>query len=214
MHGMKKTLFALMLLAATPVFAQTAQTDDSTLRALLVAGERLAPQAKAVLEQQQAQIDPKCKLTKLEPDTVSVMTEVTFNLDGIPQRGEWTTSYYATACNKKVRRTVGFKGAEKGVEVFAGAPGETMADAQLGQDVWRSFQISAARAQPECKRMKLVNTQIAEKPAGPIGNWREAWIADVCGKQMGQIVSFYPTKKGTLFRMTLPEKPMPQTGAK
>jgi hypothetical protein len=210
MARMKTLLVASLLLAAAPAFAQSS-ADESTLRALINAGKRLAPQAQAVLEQQQSQIDSKCKLTKLEPDTVSVMTDVTFNLDGIPERGEWTTSYLAQACNKPVRRTVGFKGTAKGVEVFAGAPGETKADAQLGQDVWRGFKIAATRAQPACKKMTLLSTQIAEEPAGPMGNWREAWIADVCGRQMGQIVSFYPTKRGTMFRLSLPEKTQTST---
>lgn len=205
MGPMKTTTLALLLAAlAGPAFAQIAASDESTLRALVVAGKRLVPQVEGVLAQQQAQIDSKCKLTKLEPDTVSVLNDVAFNLDGIPQRGEWTTSYTAQACNKRVRRTVGFKGTEKGVQVIAGPPGDTKADAQLGADVWRAFKIAAARAHPDCKNMTLINTQIASEPVGAMGNWDEAWIADVCGRQMGQVVRFYPTKKGTMFRLALP----------
>lgn len=207
---MKTHLFALAVLAVAsasqPVYAQTAASDESTLRALVVVGKRLLPQVEAVLEQQQQQIDSKCKLTDLTPDTVSVMTNVTFNLDGIPERGEWTTSYNALACKRPVRRTAGFKGGPKGPEVFAAAPGETKADAQLGRDVWSKFQVAALKAQPECKHMMLENTQIVSAPAGPMGSWDEAWIANVCGKQMGQIVRFYQTNRGVIFRMTMPNE--------
>jgi hypothetical protein len=42
------------------------------------------------------------------------------------------------------------------------------------------------------------------------GIWREAWIGRVCGNQMGQMVSFYPSKAGVMFSMVLPNAPTPE----
>ena len=199
-------MFALLaLLAAGTVHASAANDEKAILHALANASAKLAPKVAPVLSQQQRRISPKCPLGELKPDLVTVLNDVAFNLDGMPERGDWMVHYTSISCGKRVTRSAAFHGGPKGVAIEAAAPGATLADSQLGADVWLAFQKSAVRAKPGCTDMTLVDTDIAEAPSSSAPYWREAWVARVCGAQMGQIVSFYPSPKGTMFRMALPE---------
>lgn len=201
-----KTTIALLLLAAS-AHAQSADARDekSILRALANASSTLKDKVAVVLGQQQAAIDKRCPLGDLKPDLITVLNDPAFNLNGIPERGDWMVHYATKACKTETTRTAVFHGGPKGVAIEAAAPGATLADASLGKDVWTAFQRAAKRAKPDCDDMTLIDTAIAEAPVSSATYWREAWIGRVCGAQMGQIVSFYPSAKGTMFRMALPE---------
>lgn len=200
-----------LVLAALPAFAEN---DTRVMAALANASEQLAPKVTAVLAQQQRSIAPRCPLGPLAADEVVVLEMPAFNLDGMPERGDWLVRYRAPACKENVVRTAVFHAAATGVEVATSAPGTTRADGKLAEDVWASFQKAAVRAKPGCTAMVLRDTRVVEEPSGPTAIWREAWMAHVCGTDMGQVVSFYPTPKGALFRMSLPSEPLPEAETK
>lgn len=205
----RRVLCAVLL--SLPVHAEDAD-QQRIMAALANATQSLAPKVQAVLAQQQRAINSACPLRALTPDEVVVTEVPAFNLDGLPERGDWVMRYIAKACKETVIRTAAFHATPKGIEVAASAPGATRVDARLAADVWESFQKAAIRAKPRCKDMTLRDTQLVEAPAGSAAIWREAWMARVCGTDMGQIISFYPTPRGTLFRMSLPGQTLPENG--
>lgn len=208
MRNMMRTLPLLALLAVPAAYA--AEDDQRLMAALANASEQLMPQVATVLAHQQRQISAKCPLGKLVADEVNVMELPAFNLDGMPERGDWHIRYTTTACKEKVARSASFHATAKGVQVEAGAPGDSRTDGRLAKDVWASFQKAAVRAKPGCTAMVLRDTKLVETPKDGSSIWREAWIGRVCGQEMGQIVSFYPTPRGTMFRMSLPSEELPE----
>lgn len=203
---MKKTLLALLCLVS---LAHAADDTDRMTKLLTNITTAYAGQVATILAQQQKQIDAKCPLGKLEDDNLSVLVDPEFNLDGVPEHGSWAVTYNAKACGKAVRRMMHFEGTKQGINLEAGPPGATLADPVLAKDVWSSFMKAAIREKPDCnpRNMLLRDTQMVEAPSTAAPFWREAWIARVCGNEMGQIVTFYPSKAGTVFRMSLPGTP-------
>ncbi|MFZ2587569.1 MAG: hypothetical protein WAZ18_05590, partial [Alphaproteobacteria bacterium] len=194
---MKRITCALICLASM-AYAEGPETARQTK---LLTNVSLAQASKVavILAQQHKHIAPKCPLGKLEADNLSVLVDPEFNLDGVPEHGHWAVTYLTTACKTPVRRMMHFEGTKQGLVLEAGPPGATMADPMLAKDVWSSFQKSAVRQEPTCnpRNMVLKDTAMVEAPGSAAPYWREAWIARVCGKEMGQMVTFYPTKAGT-----------------
>lgn len=204
---MKRTLLALMLLV--PVVHAADDVEVARLTHLLTnVTEAHGAQVKAILEQQQRQINSKCTLSGLEADNLSILADPEFDVNAQPTHGVWAVTYKAKVCKAEVRRMVGFEADTKGLTIEAGPPGTTMADPVLAKDVWSSFQKAAVRQNGSCnpREMVLKDTQMVQAPSTATTSWREAWVAKVCGKEMGQIVHFYPTRAGTVFRMSLPEE--------
>ncbi|MFZ2619440.1 MAG: hypothetical protein WAX89_01030 [Alphaproteobacteria bacterium] len=206
---MKTTILALSLLVSV---SHAADDTERMTKLLTNTTTAYAGQAATILAQQQKQVDAKCPLGKLEADNLSVLVTPEFNLDGVPEHGSWAVTYKAKACGKAVRRMMHFEGTKQGVNLEAGPPGATLADPVLAKDVWSSFMKAAIREKPDCnpREMLLRDTQMVEAPSTAAPFWREAWIGRVCGNEMGQIVTFYPSKAGTVFRMSLPGGPTPE----
>ncbi len=208
---MKQTLILFLMLAAFGVGAES--VDDKRILAVIInTSGSLADKVVPVLAQQQERIDKRCTLGSLTPEDVHVISVPTFGLDGIPTNGEWVVRYSTTACKAKILRTARFKssttnnGTRTDVLVEAGAPGETMADPLLERDVWTMFQKTIVRGKGGCNDMTLKNTTVTEAPRTSSANWKELWVAKACGGEVGQTIAFYPSPKGMLFRMVMPDE--------
>lgn len=201
--------------------------DEQRAVDLLTAASRTqAPQVNDLLNYQQKEIGPMCApLTSIKPLNLTVISSPEFDLNGMPRRGTWQVQYEVRACGALFTRSIIFSAAEADAQPAGAAsakegvgkislqsmePGQTLADPELRKDVVKSLLLSAERAAPSCKVFIVKDSKVLEQPSHKKDKWREMWHVAVCPQDKEpkqdfvQVVSFYPSPMGTLFRMSLP----------
>ena len=74
----------------------------------------------------------------------------------------------------------------------ASVPGETLAPASVRRDVSAKILARAAQAKPECRRVRIVDTEVLEVHAdGKVA--AERWSVERCDERVNYRVSFPPT---------------------
>lgn len=204
--GLGNVAFAADFKAVTIKENRRGSEDARVLGLLANTSEDMRGQVGTVIVDQQRRLGACETLNRLDADEIWVMDEVDFFDSGRPARGRWQVRYTVDLCGETVQRNVEFTATQSGVGVQALVPGTSLADPKLAADVWRSFQFSIMKAEPSCRVPLLKRTALVEAPKGPHDIWRELWVAKVCDREMAQMVSFYPSKAGTLFRMALPKQ--------
>jgi hypothetical protein len=80
----------------------------------------------------------------------------------------------------------------------ASVPGETLTGSRLKREVRERLVADSARAAPQCRQQKVLNTEIVEvHPDGKAAV--ERWTLDECGARSEYRVYFPPTGRGTGF---------------
>ena len=75
-------------------------------------------------------------------------------------------------------------------------PGETLAPMSVRRDVSARVLDQASREKPDCKRVKIVDSEVLEVyPDGKVA--AERWSVERCDERIGFRVG-YPTKGGTV----------------
>jgi hypothetical protein len=78
----------------------------------------------------------------------------------------------------------------------ASVPGETLASASVRRDVSAKVLDQAAQGKPDCKRAKIVDTEVLEvHPDGKVA--AERWTVERCDQRIGFRVG-YPAKTGAV----------------
>ncbi len=223
-----KTLLALAasILLSIPATHALTRDEQRAVDLLTAASRTQAVQVNEILNFQQKEIGPACApLSSIKPVNLTVITTPEFDLDGMPRQGTWQVQYEVRACGALIVRSVLFKAEEVGARPAGVAsakegvgkiglqsmePGQTLADPELRKDVVKSLLVSAERAAPTCKAFVVKDSKVLERPTHAKDKWRELWHVAVCPQDKQpkqdflQVVSFYPSPMGTLFRMSLP----------
>ena len=76
------------------------------------------------------------------------------------------------------------------------APGRTLANAVLQEDVLNLLLVKDGSMNAGCKTYKLIDTEVTELPPGPGQKWKERWTLDRCGVPVRYDVVFGPQPKG------------------
>jgi hypothetical protein len=220
---MKNIMFALLLLAFNS-YALT--TDEQRIVDILTrtTADNMGL-IKNALNHQQQQLQPLCApLKSIKPQQLSVLTEPTFDLMGKPKSGSWQVKYNVQACGAWYVRSVLFNATEdtanqqtvNGRHEAMGKialqtlePGETLTDPALRKDVITQLRTAAARAVPACTAALVKDSRVLEAPKHAKAKWRELWQLTLCPGTAGasefmQVLSFYPSPMGTMFRMSIP----------
>jgi len=195
-----KICVAMGLLVSGAVWADA---EVQTLEKV-TAGER--DKVQAIFSQQQRNFGETCETVKLlKAKALSVAEPVVMGADGRPVSGRWRVRYDVDACGVAGLRMVEMHAMGQGIAIEALAPGETLADAKLQADVQHSFTMAGNVAMPQCREEPVVrDTKVRIFPTTAKDRWQELWIGGMCGRDLGQVVEFLPTKGGTTFKMTLP----------
>jgi hypothetical protein len=202
-----KTLLLFLSLVAAQAWAAGVATDPRTIEILSKEVTRLKPVVATILAQQQRASGGCNTLSALQAKEMWVLNAPLFDLNGKPTAGRWQVRYVATLCGQARERNVLFTAQSGGATaVDSLQPGTTLTNAQLSADVWKSFQAAAAKMVPNCRDMRIQETSVTQAPATRNGLWRELWTARACTQDVAQIITFYPTKQGTVFRMVVPSK--------
>lgn len=189
--------------------AGTARTDGGRILARVAdASEELRPQVATIIIDEQRRLGGCTDLKRLDAEEVWVLDDVTFFDSGKPMRGRWQIRYSANLCGQTAVKNVIFTAGDNGIALEALPPGTTLTGPELAADVWRTMYKTIVSAVPTCTTPLLKETQILERPAHANGIWREVWMARACDRDVAQVVSFYPSRAGTLFRMAKPDKPV------
>lgn len=202
-----------LMLALGGVTHAWAEADMATVETI-TAGQK--DKVQAIFLQQQRNFGEKCEVAKIVKATaLSLMDPVEVGTNGKPVRGRWMVRYSVDACGTGGLRTVQMKAAGDGLAIDPLVPGETLADATLQADVRKSFDMAARVAVPKCDQPSVVrDTRVRIHPATPKDRWQELWIGGMCGRDIGQVVEFLPTGRGTTFKMSLPVQTAQQPAAK
>lgn len=201
MRGLNLWVAALVLLAGG-VQAQVNITRVEQLAAAQM------DKVELILAQQQRSIADGCdKLRILKAEAVTVWEPVV-NKGAKPASGHWAVRYAVEACGEVGLRNVEMRVVEGGgVALNPLVPGATLADAKLQDDVLKSFELVGRVAMPSCHEPVVVRqTEVQVFPKEPKDRWQEVWIGGMCGRDLGQVVDFLPTKGGTTFKMSVPVK--------
>lgn len=195
-----KVVLAFGLLVSGSAFAQV---DVATVEKI-TAGER--DKVQAIFTQQQRNFAETCKSVKIIRATALSLAEpVVTDKTGKAVAGRWRARYAVDACGVAGLRMVEMKVVGQGIAIDPLAPGETLADSKLQADVLHSFALAGNVAMPKCNAEPVIrDTKVRIYPATAKDRWQELWIGGMCGRDLGQVVEFLPTKGGTTFKMSLP----------
>jgi len=160
---------------------------------------------EAILLQQQRGLADGCnELAVLMPSAVSVF-EALETQDSSLKQGHWQVRYAVDACGEAKLRNVDMKVVDGALALAPLVPGDSLADAALQADVRRSFSMAGQVAMPQCPEAAVIReATVRAYPKTPADRWQELWIGRMCGRDVGQVVDFLPTKTGTTFKMSLP----------
>lgn len=76
------------------------------------------------------------------------------------------------------------------------APGDTIANAELQEDVLNLLLARDGSLNKTCKTYGLRTTEVTEPPPGAEQKWKERWILDRCGVPVRYDVEFAPHPQG------------------
>lgn len=159
----------------------------------------------AILNAEEKKYTPTCKAVEvIKPDNITVFEEPQWRKEALTD-GTWVVRFAIKACETTGMRSILFRKQDAGVEMISMVPGTTITDPALQIDVARSFFMSAVREFPECKTPFIRETILNAPPKTVEGTWEEIWMADLCGKRVGQLIKFVPTEDGTAFGLQLVE---------
>jgi hypothetical protein len=160
----------------------------------------------AILDQQQRNLQEACtKVKVLKLEVLSVAEPVVLDATRVPVTGVWRARYVVDACGTPAMRSVEMTVVKGGIAIEALVPGETLADKGLQRDVEASFELAGRVAMPQCAgSLVMRDTKVRAYPKTTKDRWQEVWIGSMCGRDLGQMVEFLPTAKGTTFKMSLP----------
>lgn len=198
----------LSLAAAMMAFAGGAVAQPVNITRVETLAAAQLDKVAMILAQQQRGIANGCdQLRILKAEAVTVWEPV-LEVAGKPASGHWAVRYAVEACNELGMRNVDMRVADNGgVALEPLAPGSTLADAKLQGDVLKSFELAGRVAMPNCNQPVVVRqTEVRIFPATKEDRWQEIWIGAMCGRDIGQVVDFLPTRKGTSFKMSVPNK--------
>lgn len=200
MNGLRVFLLLGMMLLSAPVWAEATVAQIEALTAAEM------PKVGSILLQQQRNLGVKCANVKvLKASALSITEPVVLGADGKPTAGSWHVRYVVDACGTAGLRMVGFTAVKGRVAMDALVPGETLADRKLQDDVMRSFALAGQVAMPKCGDEPVIReTKVRVYPQTAKDKWQEIWIGRMCGRDLGQLVDFMPTKDGTTFKMSVP----------
>lgn len=172
----------------------------------ITAGQK--EKVQAIFDQQQRNFAEACTSVKLlKASALSVAEPIMVAADGKLTAGHWRVRYDVDACGKAGLRTVDMHVVPGGIAIEPLTPGGTLADAKLQADVAHSFAMAGYVAMPQCTQDPMVrDTKVQIYPGTAKERWQEIWIGSMCGRDLGQVVEFLPTKNGTTFKMSLPVK--------
>ncbi len=193
-----RTRLAVLGLLVAPAWAD----DVATLEPVIAAQK---DKVGAILLQQQRGLEDGCgALAVLMPSAVSVFVPPSKQGEALAQ-GHWQVRYAVDACGEAKLRNVDMKVVNGQVALEPLAPGDSLADAALQADVRRSFSMAGQVAMPQCAEAAVIReATVRAYPKTPTDRWQELWIGRMCGRDVGQVVEFLPTKGGTTFKMSLP----------
>jgi hypothetical protein len=104
---------------------------------------------------------------------------------------------YLIKCNPEVFRTFLLLSTKTGMKTAELAPGGTIADATLQQDVLQGVMTATiGRVPARCKDIRVRDTRVtfATAPSQP---WTEVWTLAACGKSVDVEVAFTPSPRGS-----------------
>lgn len=201
MNALNFWIAGFVLMAGTA----TAQVNITRVEQLAAAQ---MDKVELILAQQQRSLANGCdKLRILKAEAVTVWEPVLLK-DSKPQSGRWSVRYAVEACGEIGLRSVEMRLVGNGnVAIDPLVPGATLADAKLQHDIENSFELAGRTAMPNCTDNVVVRqTEVSVHPKTPKDRWREIWIGAMCGRDMGQVIDFLPTKNGTSFKMNVPNQ--------
>ncbi len=200
MRGLSLWVAAWVMMAGTVV----AQVNVTRVEQLTAAQR---DKVEMILAQQQRNLANGCnKMRILKAEGVTVWESIRLK-DGKPASGRWAVRYVVEACGEVGLRNVEMHIVAGGnVAIDPLVPGTTLADLRLQEDVMSSFELAGREAMPQCTDDVVVRqTEVSVFPKTPKDRWREIWIGAMCGRDLGQVVDFLPTKNGTSFKMSVPK---------
>lgn len=199
MSGLKALLLALLVMAG-PVWAEV------DLKGVEAISAKEFDKVGAILGQQQRNFGETCTSLKLLKATALIVgVPVTMDVAGKPVTGNWRVRYAVDACGKVGMRMVDFTPMNGGIALEALVPGDSLTDARLQGDVVKSFRMAGQLMMPNCVDQPVVReTKVRIFPKTANDRWQEFWTGRMCGRDIGQVVEFMPTKHGTTFKMGLP----------
>ena len=160
----------------------------------------------AILAQQQRNLAEACATVKLlKAEMLTISEPVVLGADGMATGGLWRVRYSVDACGKLALRMMEFRPVKGGIALDALVPGDSMADRKLQADVTKSFMMAGQVMMTKCVDYPVIrDTKVRAFPKTPKDRWQELWTGRMCGRDIGQLVEFMPTKSGTTFKMSLP----------
>ncbi|RYG60616.1 MAG: hypothetical protein EON60_06545 [Alphaproteobacteria bacterium] len=194
-----------LIVAGMAVLAGAAVAQVNITRVEQLAAAQM-DKVELILAQQQRSLANGCdKLRILKAEAVTVWEPIILR-DGKPASGRWSVRYAVEACGEIGLRNVEMRLVGDGnVAIDPLVPGSTLADAKLQKDIEASFELAGRTAMPTCTENVMVRqTEVSVYPKTPRDRWREIWIGVMCGRDLGQVIDFLPTKSGTSFKMTVP----------
>lgn len=167
---------------------------------------RQKEKVEAILLQQQRGMADGCgKLAVLMASAVTVYEPLEV-ASGKPVKGSWQVRYAVDACGVAQMRNIAMDVVGGNIALAEMAPGDTLTDRALQQDVVTSFGMAAKVAMPACDgAAEIRETRVRVHPKTPKDAWQELWIGRMCGRDIGQVVMFMPNETGTSFKMSLPK---------
>jgi hypothetical protein len=103
---------------------------------------------------------------------------------------------YLIKCNPDVRRTFLLVSTKTGMKSAELAPGGTIADATLQQDVLQGVMTATiGRVPARCKDIRVRDTRVTSATAVS-QPWTEVWTLAACGKPIDVEVAFTPSPRG------------------
>ena len=103
---------------------------------------------------------------------------------------------YLIKCNPDVRRTFLLVSTKTGMKSVEVAPGGTIADATLQQDVLQGVMTATiGRVPARCKDVRVRDTRVTSATALS-QPWTEVWTLAACGKPIDVEVAFTPSPRG------------------
>ena len=93
--------------------------------------------------------------------------------------------------------------------------GNSLGNTQLQHDTWNQIQFVMSVSIPNCKKAKLIGTEIIEPISGGVykhgnithGKWRESWTVDACGKTLKYEVVYVADTSGTSISVVFTKEP-------
>lgn len=205
-----RLLLALFLIViAGPVWHQAAsaqQTQQSDIQRFVrflgskTYSELLGNKALDVDEK----LPPRCKSRKLVRRKLFAVSQRPQFIRSreVPIAGRWAERVTVQRCGRLIEHNIFVEASRvRGLVAIAGFPGRSLTGLDLQGQAGRQVLRAARQRHRSCRRLEIVNMQVASRPATRGARWREIWTVYACGRRDRQGLTFTPGANGV--RVTL-----------